>query len=358
MLAPTKRSAGGFDESPLDFAAAQRGRNLAPGPCRPAEGQLRARTGQGGLLRPGHPYVSPPSADGLDRLGRAAEAARLRSGEARRQAASPWEAPLVLGNAHVKLRYWHLPKAMDFLVRNADGDELLFVHSGAGDLYCDYGHLAVAPATTSCCRAAPCGGSIATQPIEALLIEATGGSYRLPEKGLVGQHAIFDPAMLDMPRIDDAFRAQQTESEWRVQHQAARQDLDRDLSVQSAGCGGLARRSDAGAPQRRRHPAADEPPLSSAAIGPHDLRRRPFRGLHLRPAPLRERSRRDQGAVLPQQRRFRRGDLLSRRRFLQPRQHPPGHDDLPSLRLHPWAASQGAGRHAGSPRSRRPTNMR
>ena len=48
---------------------------------------------------------------------------------------------------------------MDRLARNADGDELLFVHEGAGDLFCDYGHLEFAAATTSCCRAARCGGS-------------------------------------------------------------------------------------------------------------------------------------------------------------------------------------------------------
>ena len=30
---------------------------------------------------------------------------------------------------------------MDHLVRNGDGDELLFVHAGAGDLFCDFGHL-------------------------------------------------------------------------------------------------------------------------------------------------------------------------------------------------------------------------
>jgi len=30
---------------------------------------------------------------------------------------------------------------MRHLVRNADGDELLFVHEGAGHLYCDFGHL-------------------------------------------------------------------------------------------------------------------------------------------------------------------------------------------------------------------------
>ena len=32
-----------------------------------------------------------------------------------------------------------------------------------------------------------------------LMIEATGGSYMLPDKGMLGPHAIFDPAMLDCP---------------------------------------------------------------------------------------------------------------------------------------------------------------
>jgi len=56
------------------------------------------------------------------------------------------------------------------------------------------------------------------QPLSLLLIEATGSSYQLPDRGLVGAHAIFDPAILDVPAIDDAFRAQQEPSgEWRVQ---------------------------------------------------------------------------------------------------------------------------------------------
>jgi homogentisate 1,2-dioxygenase len=48
------------------------------------------------------------------------------------------------------------------------------------------------------------------------MIEACNGSFMLPDKGLLGPHALFDPAMLDVPRMDEAFRAQQTESEWRV----------------------------------------------------------------------------------------------------------------------------------------------
>src|SRR3546814_14361962 len=45
---------------------------------------------------------------------------------------------------------------------------------------------------------------------DLLMIEATNDSYHLPDKGLVGRHAIFDPAMLDSPVMDQAFRAQQT----------------------------------------------------------------------------------------------------------------------------------------------------
>ncbi len=33
---------------------------------------------------------------------------------------------------------------MTALARNADGDELLFVHTGSGELFCDYGHLSFA----------------------------------------------------------------------------------------------------------------------------------------------------------------------------------------------------------------------
>ena len=45
-----------------------------------------------------------------------------------------------------------------------------------------------------------------------LMIEATNTHYTLPDKGLVGPHAIFDPAMLDVPEMDDAFRDQQAEA--------------------------------------------------------------------------------------------------------------------------------------------------
>jgi homogentisate 1,2-dioxygenase len=131
---------------------------------------------------------------------------------------SPWDAKALLGNAHCKLRSWKLDGAMDHLARNSDGDELLFIHEGAGELYCDYGHLTLRDGDYVVLPRGTMWRIDATAPMALLLVEATNASYMLPDKGLVGPHAIFDEAMLDVPAIDDAFTAQQRneDREWRV----------------------------------------------------------------------------------------------------------------------------------------------
>jgi homogentisate 1,2-dioxygenase len=130
--------------------------------------------------------------------------------------ASPWDAPEILHNAHVRLRLWQTTGAMDHLARNGDGDELLFVHRGRGELYCDFGHLSFRAGDYIMVPRGTMWRLDCTEPATVLMIEATNASYMLPEKGLVGQHAIFDAAMLDLPAIDDAFKAQQGEASWPV----------------------------------------------------------------------------------------------------------------------------------------------
>ena len=129
---------------------------------------------------------------------------------------SPWDAAAVLSNANVKLRFWRAPQRMETLARNGDGDELLFVHQGRGELFCDFGHLSFRAGDYIVVPRGTMWRLDCAEPVAALLIEATNASYMLPEKGLVGQHAIFDAAMLDLPAIDDAFKAQQGESSWPV----------------------------------------------------------------------------------------------------------------------------------------------
>ena len=107
---------------------------------------------------------------------------------------------------------------MTQLVRNSDGDELLFIHAGTAELFCDYGHLSITSGDYVMLPRGTMWRIECTAPVTMLLIEATNSSYQLPDKGLVGEHAIFDPAMLDIPAIDEAFKAQaaRVTQEWQV----------------------------------------------------------------------------------------------------------------------------------------------
>ncbi|HVO03554.1 MAG TPA: homogentisate 1,2-dioxygenase [Candidatus Cybelea sp.] len=130
--------------------------------------------------------------------------------------ASPWDATLVLHNTSVKMRQWRFAGRMDHLVRNADGDELLFIHAGAGSLYCDYGHLPFQSGDYIVLPRSTMWRIETTVPVTMLLFECSNGTIRAPERGSVGRHAVYDEAMLETPRIDDAFKAQYDEREWRV----------------------------------------------------------------------------------------------------------------------------------------------
>ena len=180
------------------------------------EGTYERELGKEGFFGPAtHMYHRHPPTGWIDWDGplrpRAFDLNKLAGGQP-----SPWDAPRVLSNASVDVRFWRVPERMADLARNGDGDEIVFVHAGDGDLYCDYGHLAIRAGDYVMLPRGTMWRIESRSPMTALLIEATNGSYLLPDKGLVGPHAIFDPAMLDVPAIDDAFLAQQDGKTWRV----------------------------------------------------------------------------------------------------------------------------------------------
>jgi homogentisate 1,2-dioxygenase len=128
----------------------------------------------------------------------------------------PFRAVSLLSNASCRIAIWSITRLMPHLVRNADGDLLLFIHEGAGELFCDFGHLSyrdgdyiMLPRGTMW-RLEPAAHTI------SLLIEATNNSFKLPERGILGPHAIFDPAALETPKLDEPFRAQANDKEWSV----------------------------------------------------------------------------------------------------------------------------------------------
>ena len=129
---------------------------------------------------------------------------------------SPWDAIECMRNDAIRVRYWRSHGAMDHLVRNADGDDMLFIHMGSGDLYCDYGHLKFRDGDHILMPRGTMWRIEADGDATLVLVEATNDSYRLPDKGLVGPHVIVDPGTMDTPEIDDKFKAQQGAGEWQL----------------------------------------------------------------------------------------------------------------------------------------------
>ena len=106
----------------------------------------------------------------------------------------------LLANDEVRVGYWTLTAGrMPWFFRDADGDLVYFVHAGAGVLETEYGPLAyragdylIVPRGTTHRWACDASSSV-------LCVEAVGGSVALPERGLLGAHALFDPAVIEVP---------------------------------------------------------------------------------------------------------------------------------------------------------------
>jgi homogentisate 1,2-dioxygenase len=125
----------------------------------------------------------------------------------------PAYAPVcLLHNADVAL-HWVTPSAMDFFYRNADGDDVYFVHAGAGKLETTFGALTYA---TGDYVVIPRGTTYRFLPDSGeqryLLIESFS-EVTIPDRNQLGPHAIFDPAMIDTPELEpyDA-----TSREWAI----------------------------------------------------------------------------------------------------------------------------------------------
>jgi homogentisate 1,2-dioxygenase len=106
---------------------------------------------------------------------------------------------LVLGNDDVSIGVQRYVRGRSEFLRDADGDELFFVHEGTGTLRTEYGpltyrlgdYLVVPRGTTYRFEVA--------SPTVLLAVEAHGSSFTLPERGLLGRHALFDPAVIEVP---------------------------------------------------------------------------------------------------------------------------------------------------------------
>lgn len=105
---------------------------------------------------------------------------------------------LYLYNDDVRMLFAYVNKEMDYYFRNADGDEVLFVHEGGGELQTDFGSLKYRRGDYLVIPRGTVYRLIPKKPTKLLIFESFS-EVTLPEKGIVGQHALFDPAVLNTP---------------------------------------------------------------------------------------------------------------------------------------------------------------
>lgn len=104
----------------------------------------------------------------------------------------------LLENEDVCVGIGRLDAPMPYFFRNADADELLFVHEGRGRIETDFGPLAYAEGDYVVLPRGTTHRICPTSPTMALVVEATS-ELTIPDRGMLGQHALFDPAVLRVP---------------------------------------------------------------------------------------------------------------------------------------------------------------
>ncbi len=103
-----------------------------------------------------------------------------------------------LRNQDVELLFALVTAEMPYYFRNADADEVLFVHRGHGRLETDFGPLAYRSGDY---LVIPRGTIYRLIPAveTALLVIASRGEVEIPDRGILGKHALFDPMAITVP---------------------------------------------------------------------------------------------------------------------------------------------------------------
>lgn len=103
-----------------------------------------------------------------------------------------------LGNEDCRIQFAVLNQSMAYFFRNADADEVFFVHAGNGKIETDFGPLAFDVGDYVVIPRGTVYRLHVNAPVSLLIVESFS-EIGLPDKGMLGQHALFDPAVIRVP---------------------------------------------------------------------------------------------------------------------------------------------------------------
>jgi homogentisate 1,2-dioxygenase len=110
----------------------------------------------------------------------------------------------LLYNAHLTISTLVMDAKPDHqkkALRNADGDLLYFCHQGSGEVWTEYGLLNYRKGEYVNVPKCLTHSLIPTEHSVFLVIENLSSHYEEPDRGIVGRHAIYDPATLGKPDL-------------------------------------------------------------------------------------------------------------------------------------------------------------
>jgi homogentisate 1,2-dioxygenase len=129
----------------------------------------------------------------------------------------PCGAPVAfLGNHDVTLYVSRRSQPMPFYYRNADGDELIFVHRGAGTIETDFGPLTFEKGDYINIPRAVTYRLLPDTTDNFFLIIQSTTEFEQPDKGMIGQHALYDPAVIVTPEPAPILDAEPREWDVRI----------------------------------------------------------------------------------------------------------------------------------------------
>ncbi len=121
----------------------------------------------------------------------------------------------ILYNNDVRLHFCKLEQSMTYYFRNGDGDDLYFVHEGAGELYTDFGCLSYEAGDYILIPKGIVYLFTPNSKSEMFLIESTT-ELKLPQKGILGHHALFDPSVITLPEIKEVPEARESDGSFKL----------------------------------------------------------------------------------------------------------------------------------------------
>jgi homogentisate 1,2-dioxygenase len=109
---------------------------------------------------------------------------------------------LIAGNDDVRLFVSRRTQPMEYFLRDADGDVCYFVHRGSGTIETDYGPLTFDSGDYVIIPKGTTHRVVPEDEDNFFFIIEGAGEYGIPDRGLMGRHAMYDPGVLQVPEPD------------------------------------------------------------------------------------------------------------------------------------------------------------